>query len=332
MKATPPQYLTRLLATAAISLCAVAAQAAPSPKWSIETLGNLGGSGTVAFGVNNRGDVVGYSHTASGDIRGFLWQNGTMIDAGATLARFGSALWAINEKGVAVGTSNAEQMLWQDGTWTPVGFEGGQADINRFGDVAGTRWTGNAVRGVAKVNGVMYQIPSLGPASDVSLSSSGNAINDKGVVAGGANVAWGVTHAYTWKDGVMTDLGTLGGNISVATDINSHGVVVGQSSDAANVMRAFVYENGSMRPVCGITAASDAQAINDRGAIVGVMGLTSYLCDNGVLTILNDIPEVQAAGWRQMFAFDINDRGWIVGWGFKTGGSPNGEAFVLKPR
>jgi hypothetical protein len=51
-----------------------------------------------------------------------------------------------------------------------------------------------------------------------------------------------------------------------------------------------------------------------------------------VLTVLNDIPEVQAAGWRQIFPFDINDRGWIVGWGFKAGGSPNGEAFVLKPR
>ena len=72
--------------------------------------------------------------------------------------------------------------------------------------------------------------------------------------------------------------------------------------------------------------------INDRGAIVGYVRLEGFLCDGGVLTVLNDIPEVYAAGWRQLFPQDINERGWIVGWGFKVGGSPNGEAFVLMPK
>jgi len=321
------------LAAAMVASGLASAHAAPTPKWTIETLGNLGGGGTIAFGVNNRGDIVGYGHTADLSIRAFLWQNGTITAITATNPRFSDALWAINEKGVAVGTDNAEQKLWKDGTWAPIGVEGGQADINKFGDVAGTRFTGNATRGYAFLDGVMYQIPSLGPASEISLSSSGNAINDKGVVVGGAQVTFGVTHAYAWQNGTMTDLGTLGGNISVATDVNSHGVIVGQSSDASNVLRAFVYDRGSMQPVCGISQASDAQAINDHGAIVGNIGsFKGYLCDGGVLTVLNDIPEVQAAGWRQVFPFDINDRGWIVGWGFKTGGSPNGESFVLIPK
>jgi probable HAF family extracellular repeat protein len=323
---------TRILALAAVVFSAAITEAAPTPRWSIETLGNLGGGGTIAFGVNNKGDIVGYSHTASSDIRAFLWQNGTMIDAGVgTNPHFGSALWAINERGVAVGTANGEQMTWKDGAWSPVGVEGGAADINKFGDVAGSRFNGNSTRGYAVINGVMHQIPSLGPASEISLGSSGNAINDKGVVVGGAQVTWGVTHAYSWQNGVMTDLGTLGGNVGVAADINSRGVIVGQSSDATG-LRAFIYD-GVMRPLCNLPVGSDAQAINDRGAVVGNVGsFTAYLCDDGVVTILNEIPEVQAAGWRQIFPFDINDRGWIVGWGFKAGGSPNGEAFVLKPR
>ena len=127
----------------------------------------------------------------------------------------------------------------------------------------------------------------------------------------------------------MTDLGTFGGPYSSATDVNNRGVVVGVASDGA-VTRPFYYD-GVMRPVCGIMVQADAQGINDRGAIIGNIGTQGYLCDNGVLTILNDIPAVQAAGWTQLFPQDINDRGWIVGWGYKAG-STSGEAFVLMPK
>jgi probable HAF family extracellular repeat protein len=43
-------------------------------------LGTLGGSFSVAFGINERGDIVGEAETAAGDIHAFLFRRGTMID------------------------------------------------------------------------------------------------------------------------------------------------------------------------------------------------------------------------------------------------------------
>jgi probable HAF family extracellular repeat protein len=319
-----------LPAILAALLPALAIQAAPTPKWTIQTLGDLGAGGTVAFGVNNHGEIVGYSHTASGQIRAFHWEAGVITDAGALNPSFPSTLYAINDEGVGLGTGNGTEVaLWDDGAWAPIGREGTPIDLNKFAHVAGTRFNGNGSVAYLYRNGTFQDIPPLvnyGPG----FLSNALALNDKDMVVGAAGVDWFARHAYTWQNGVMTDLGTFGGANSIATDVNNRGVVVGNAEDGA-VTRAFVYD-GIMRPVCGLMVASDAQGINDRGAIVGNIGLQGYLCDNGVLTILNDIPAVQAAGWRQMFPQDINERGWIVGWGFKVGGSPNGEAFVLMPR
>jgi probable HAF family extracellular repeat protein len=319
-----------LLAILAAALPALAIHAAPAPKWTIQTLGNLGAGGTLAYAVNNHGEIVGYSRTTSGQIRAFHWADGVMTDAGALNPSFPSALYAINDQGIGLGTGNGgEVALWDDGAWAPIGRNGTPIALNKFGHVAGTSWNGNGSVAYLYRDGTFTDIPALvnyGPG----FQSNALALNDRGMVVGAAALDWGVSHAYTWKDGVMTDLGTFGGTHSTATDVNNRGVVVGSASDGA-VTRAFYYD-GIMRPVCGLMVESDAQGINDRGAIVGNIGLQGYLCDNGVLTMLTDIPAVQAAGWRQIFPLDINDRGWIVGWGFKVGGSQNGEAFVLMPR
>jgi probable HAF family extracellular repeat protein len=310
-------------------LPALALQAAPAPKWNIQTLGNLGAGGTIAMGVNNRGEIVGYGHTAGGEIHAFHWENGTITDIGVWFPRWPGTLYAINDHGVGVGTGNGtEVVLWENGAWRSLNIaEGTPVDINKSGDVAGTRWTGSRTVGYLYSNGVMTQYAP----TQTWLNSMVASLNDRGAVAGSWNLDWDVRHAFIGQNGVMTDLGTFGGNKSIAWDINNHGVAVGSATDAAGVSKAFVYD-GVMQPVCGLGADSDAQAINDRGAITGFVGLKGFLCDNGVLTILNDIPEVQAAGWRQMFPQDINEKGWIVGWGFKVGGSPNGDAFVLMPR
>jgi probable HAF family extracellular repeat protein len=52
-------------------------------KYKVVDLGTLAGSFSEAFGVNNRGDVVGYA-TVGGDIslHAFLWHDGLISDLG----------------------------------------------------------------------------------------------------------------------------------------------------------------------------------------------------------------------------------------------------------
>lgn len=103
-------------------------------------------------------------------------------------------------------------------------------------------------------------------------------INDNNLAVG-----WGYAdtpegpreRAISWKDGVFTDLGTLGGNYSRAYQTNNAGVIVGDAQDAAGRYSPAVWENGSIRslprllPDYYVFAGGGAQAINELGDIVG---------------------------------------------------------------
>jgi probable HAF family extracellular repeat protein len=76
-----------------------------------------------------------------------------------------------------------------------------------------------------------YEVQDLGTLPGGS-SSYPSHINDSGKAVGCADTASGQYHAFLYKDGVMKDLDTLGGNNSCAYGVNNSGQVAGHSDTA----------------------------------------------------------------------------------------------------
>jgi probable HAF family extracellular repeat protein len=199
-------------------------------------------------------------------------------------------------------------------------------------------------------------------------SSKGMGINDQGTVAG-----WNYTdqnrdaiHAFTWNNGVRTDLGSLfptarAGGSAIASDINNLGQVVGYSAEyhdsftgfQTSGVQAFLYTNGAMRGI----GAGFANAINDNGQVVGTFGLfnstngtyqglgfngldinnwgqavgsasgRAYAWTKELGTVDLNSFLAQGSGWTLYSAEGINLNGDVVGYGSFNGRT---HAFLLK--
>lgn len=118
-----------------------------------------------------------------------------------------------------------------------------------------------------------------------------------------------------------TDLGTLGGQLSFATDVNNSQAVVGWSQTAANISRAFRWTASKGMVDLGTLPGDEwsrAVAIKDDGRILGMSGASGDFTGqpvmwspSGAITALA-IPLLPGASFGQ--PADFNRDGDVVGW------------------
>jgi probable HAF family extracellular repeat protein len=128
-----------------------------------------------------------------------------------------------------------------------------------------------------------YSITDLGTLGGAASEASG--VNLVGEVVGMSTTAGGLSHAFLYRNGRMSDLGTLtGGTTSYGTAIADNGAVVGYSGINAfgpqfqEFIQGFVWQDGTMRALgaiycpCSFNSrygTSRAFAVNNAGRIVG---------------------------------------------------------------
>jgi probable HAF family extracellular repeat protein len=270
----------------------------------------------------------------------------------------------VSDSGLIVGCSQANGVnrafIWSNGTSRelpnlPPGSSSCAHAVNNAGMVAGV------VDGQIVVwsEGAMMRLPVTGMP---------HAINDAGTVVGAITFSSDVaapTHAFSWRQGVLTDLHPSAARSSVANAINQAGQVVGNVDNIG-----VLWQNGAMRTVAPEYGTADS--INDFGQVVGkhtfddfsksrpylfdgtlsaLPGggneLGVYVITNGGRVLVNGFDDYAAViengqrlsfqyggvlngtGWKRLEPRAMNNRGWVVGYGDHNGVS---RMFLIVPQ
>jgi probable HAF family extracellular repeat protein len=330
-----PLHIVSALAFGCALAASLPVQARPKVAYTVVPLG--AGSGSYATAINQYGQIAGRLIPARGGYRAFLYSAGALTELAALPGDTDSLAAGINQRGEVVGSSFAlmkpsRAFLYSGSTMRDLGsLPGGGVtmakDINDAGHIVGSSVLQDHFPfAFLYRDGLMLNLGAF-PGTDRSTAA---AINNRGQVAGTSGVGpsqgpnGNQTHAFLWQDGVMRDLGTLGGLNSMGEDVNEHGQVVGSATRAGGDgdepdWRGFLWSHGRMRDLGAPPGGRMIQplAINNRGQVVGMYAgynrQRGFLYQRkGKIVDLNALID-PAQGKFVTIAYDINDAGQIVG-------------------
>jgi probable HAF family extracellular repeat protein len=283
------------------------------------------GVGSRPADMNDAGDVVGYSfqYAEPGPPRAFVWRNGATDWFGESTEGAG-----IDNRGRVLVNSDRDGLGYRAGVvvdgrevTSPFVFESSPLRGNALGGhgtVVGTAFSraADTWRGLAWRPGrTPVDIGDLGAgwASPVQVTDDGTVIGYSGTTEG--------SRMFRWRDGRMTDLGTLGGAHTYQPHylpgqpdlVNERGQITGTSEVAENVHHAFIWRNGRIRDLGTLGGThSYGFGINDDGDVVGLSETAAgewhaFLWRDGRMIDLD-------GGAGDSAAAAINDRGQVLGY------------------
>ncbi len=257
------------------------------------------GTSNFALGINEGGQVVGYSSFPDAFSNAALW------------TKDGNGNWSVEDLGILPNFA-----------------------FSRASDISdsGTLGVGDVDDAIDQLIAVAYeydpdanppwQVQSLGVLPDY-FGSYALGLNNNGVAVG-ASYAFGLGHATKWtrtKNGwTIEGLALLpGGDYSIAYAVNDAGIIVGMAEGSDGLRHAAQWVGNKVVDL-GVYPGehTDAKAINNSNQVVGEtwgIGLTrAFLSHDGQIVDLNDqIPP--DTGWDLRSATGINDDGQIAGYG-----------------
>ena len=222
---------------------------------------------------------------------------------------------ALNRAGQIVGTAQGGAAIWSPASSTYLGalLPGSQGlGINGNGDITG-------------IIGDSAFIYAGGAFSTLSapLSTWATSINDAGQVAGFTSESFGVRRAFIYSGGSLTELGTFGGDASVANAINARGQVAGYASVASDgndwpdpQRYASVYRDGQQTNLGSLGGlVSEANDINDGGFVAGWSLLGDGFGERPFLfsPLENSLRDLGTLGGAVARANALNNAGIVVG-------------------
>jgi probable HAF family extracellular repeat protein len=245
----------------------------------------LATSGTVAQGINDAGQSVGYYVINGGSTpQGFLYSGGTYttIDDPLTVGEPATFAQGINDAGQIVGYFAMggvyNGFLYSGGTYTTIN------------DPLGTSTSNN---------------PAVG-------------INNMGQIVGDYTDSSGVGLGYLYSGGNFITIMPLSASATDVTGINNAGQIVGVYNDSNGGLHGFLDSNGSFTTIddplaSAVKGGTIPLGINNAGQIVGYYydnsgGIHGFLKSGGSYTTI-DYPLAKFT-----FVTGINNAGEIVGW------------------
>ena len=268
--------LVAMLGLVAIPSRPAAAQA--TPRYTLIDLGTFGGPngqlGLPGQTMNAPGAVIFNADTSTHDpyapncfnsdcfvSLGGEWQRGVLTKLEALPGTNSAAPFSINDNGLIVGLSQngaidpvtgfpeARAVLWKDGKILNLGTLPGGTESNAF-----------AVNDRGQATGPW--------SNDIPSPYSCQFFN-----------CWGVeTRGFVWQNGVMQDLGTLGGRETLPVFMNNRGQIAGHSytnttPNAATgepTRHPFLWQNGHMQDLGSLGGTlAFPNGMNSHGQVVG---------------------------------------------------------------
>jgi len=366
MKSTGTMCISAITSLAAL-LASLQLPAQNRTRYAVIDLSTLGGTISLAYGLNDRGSVVGFS-SLPGDasFHAFLWREGKMTDLGtlspADPVPF-SAAYSINDNDEVVGlseTSTADSqnicgdsrvclpVVWRDGAITALptlgGTDGEASAINNHGQIVGIAQSDEldplcqdpVLKPTVWEDAQARALPTAPFLDGIVGGAPGPAgNNDQGEVVGIITRCDGSSsRGVLWAKHTVIDMGTIAGAIPVPVSVNDKAQAVGTYTTTDGINHAFLWQDGVITDLGNLPgdAFTSGNSINSEGQVIGQScgptGCDAFLWQDGVMTNLNSLFPNDSL--RAVDPFAVNARGQIVGVAIqKNTGEPH--AFLATP-